>query len=355
MERPQTVICPHPELEQRGRIAEDGTESFRISLRDCLACSGCAITEDELELLSRQNPTLVLEQLRQHPEFDAIVSTEVLANVAAAKGVTLSEAFGGVKAYVESLGGHLYNEAAFRLAYRKLVAQHFMESSTRPLIISRCPGANLFVERKTKLAHLLAPVKPVPQLFALVRKTFVLSIAPCFDRKLESGRFDGLVDATLTASEIEQFVQPGEKTPMEFVGNDDVEGVLQMLRPGESLVSQKKGNVTQYSAGDVIGAKITGEVAIRNFVRSVETGKCEYAIVELDLCPGGCVSGGGLIRGKTPAARRGLVRSTENLLAEAASTALNEGELEEILQVLKGEDISARYASVEKEENPLDF
>jgi iron only hydrogenase large subunit-like protein len=347
-----SVICLHPVIEERGRIKADDDPVYRVSLRDCLACSGCAITEDEITLLSHQNPDSILQSLPLHPNFAVVISTVAVANLAAANNWSISKTFGCLKSYFTSHGAaRIVTDSLFQTAWRSILL-NCSQSAQKPLIISRCPGAILFFERKTKYANLLAPVKPFPNLSALYLKAshpFVVYVAPCYDRKLETGRFSGEVDATLTIGELETRISEvdveEEESSVNFPPENDALYLLQKLTGINEFVQKESGQTTEYHIGDRCAAKICGEAALRRFCANLDRRKVAYDIVEADFCPLACASGGGLIRGASPATRKALVRDTIEVHRTAEVT-LVDPEVESILEFLKTQNVTVQYQSV---------
>lgn len=366
MLRPETkqdsVICLHPAVEERGRVKSDDSSVFTVSLKDCLACSGCAITEDEITLLAHQDPSRVIAELASKPGFAAIVSTATIANLAAARKMSLSSAFASISQYLTSLGaGKVITDGFWQRVYRKLLISR-MADCPKPMIISRCSGAVLFFERRTKYANHLVQIKPFAQLFAIHEKnvqkssSYVLSLAPCFDRKLETGRFENDVDAVMTIGEIADKLTPVDsEAPLDFPQDNDVVAILKAISGSSEVTQTSAGKITEYTAGEFSGALICGEASLRRFVTSITRGKCKYDIVEADLCPVSCVSGGGLIRGNSPRERKEMVEETR-LLHEAAGVEDDAESVAQVVAALQGENISAEYVSVENDSaNDLSF
>lgn len=361
----QSVICIHPVVEERGKVKSEEDNAFRVTLKDCLACSGCAITEDELSLLAHQDPTNILESLRDHPGFHTIVSTAAVANLAASRNISIQEAFGAIASYAKSLGGSkVVSDGIWQMVWRNLLINDFKKNSLnkRPYIIARCPGAVMFFERKTKFADLLSPIKPYPQLYAIHAKhcaekpaPYVLSITPCYDRKLETGRFEGDVDSSLTIGEISNKIEAGEPLPTEITALCDVEYMIRTISGEDSISIQKTGQTTVYSSSSVKGASVCGESALRRLVTNIEKGKCNFDIVEADLCPISCYSGGGLVRGETPRSRKELVAKTISIHDEYALTKTNCDQVDQFANEISAHNINAEYKSAETTTTTTEF
>jgi iron only hydrogenase large subunit-like protein len=72
-------------------IKDDTTNAIKISLQDCLACSGC-VTTAETMLLQHQSAGELLEKLKE-PGVTVVasVSSQSCASLAAAYGMTMAE------------------------------------------------------------------------------------------------------------------------------------------------------------------------------------------------------------------------------------------------------------------------
>ena len=353
----ETVICLHPVVEERGRIKSDGETVFTVSLKDCLACSGCAITEDEITLLSHQDPTKILQSIRENPGFLVIVSTSAIANFAAAKQWTIQKAFGSISSFFSSYGAsQVIHDGFWQVVWRNLLIDEFKKSKIpKPFIISRCPGAVLFFERKTKNASHLAQLKPFPQLYALYSKNghqkmppFILNVSPCYDRKLETGRFKGDIDGTVSIGEISSMIQESDEidTPP-FPSENDALYMVRKLSGSEEVEVKEVSHVVEYTSGGLRAAYICGEASLRRLSANIDRNSCQYDIVEADLCPGSCSTGGGLIRGSNPSKRKLLVQQTIDMHRSFESEQVDESEVASVVESLMKLDVRAEYCSVE--------
>jgi iron only hydrogenase large subunit-like protein len=230
------------------------------------------------------------------------------------------------------------------------------------MIISRCPGAVLFFERKTKYAAHLAQLKPFPHLFSqfakrLDNRPYVVSVVPCYDRKLETGRFSGDVDAVLTIGEISNDLDSVEaaEESVSFPPDSDVLSILKELAGSSQVVRKEIGQTIEYHVGKYTGAFICGEAALRRFCANMDRGKNDYDIVEANFCPNGCFSGGGLIRGSNPRERKAMVERTIEIHKSVEKDGCA-SEIEKMVERLTPLEISASYVSVAKGEKPdFDF
>lgn len=371
-----SIICIHPVLEERGKVK--GTDdSYHVSLKDCLACSGCAITEDDINLLAHQDPTKLLETVHEHPNFASLISTAALANLAASRNWSIAKAFYAISTFLSSIGSTLIvHDGFWQNVWRALLINFYKSNQTtlpKPFIISRCAGAIMFFERKTEFANHLAPIKPFPQIFAIYQKhciensesRFVLNIAPCYDRKLETGRFENDVDIALTIGEINDLIpddfeyNEAEINLPSFPPDNDALYMIKQLsnsNPSEQVGIKESGNTIEYSLGNLCGAYICGEAALRRLCANISRNRCKYDIVEADLCPNACMAGGGLIRGDTPSTRKKLVSDTISIHKGFSSDEMNDVDhVMEVVSQLQQQNISAQYVSEEKKKDDFTF
>jgi iron only hydrogenase large subunit-like protein len=162
----------------------------------------------------------------------------------------------------------------------------------------------------------------------------VVSIMPCYDKKLEAIRFD--IDANLKELDIsittvelldlystitnQTFtVLPQESYKLSVdrlfsrnegksyrltddpVANGYVESLVKSLKGTEVTKKEiKNSDFIEYefttNGEKVKMAKCYGFRNIQKIVQSIKKGKCEYKYIEMMACPGGCYSGGGQIK-----------------------------------------------------------
>jgi len=316
-ENSDQVICIHPVLETRGMVKEDGDSVYHISLKDCLACSGCAITEDEITLLSKQDPTIIFRELENRPGFNVVVSTMAISNLAAAKDWTAQEAYSSIHDFFMKKGAsNVIHDGYIQVVWRQLLLDCFKQQADRPFIIPRCAGSIVYFERKTQYAKNLAQIKPFPQVYAhYIKKccnnpNYLINLASCYDRKLEASRYPEEIDAVLTISEISGLLEKKEGMDLSFPIINDVEALLRAMNPNDKLETKTRRGIIEYTCGNLKGALVSGATANTILVKMLEQGSCPYDIIESNYCPFGCEAGGGLIRGESAARRKTMVAKT---------------------------------------------
>ncbi|RKP32608.1 iron hydrogenase [Metschnikowia bicuspidata] len=213
----------------------------QISLSDCLACSGC-ITSAEEVLVAQHSHEQFLRTLRYASKtFVVSISHQSRVSLAHAYGCSLSHMDRLLIAFFKNQLGFAYVvgtalgrkllllEEALRMLRKKTAA---LSACTphKPVLSSICPGWVLYAEKThPHVLPYISQVKSTQQITGTLLKELTacelgcsrsdiyhLSIMPCFDKKLESARTeqDDLgspdVDCVLTAKELVQLVNASE-------------------------------------------------------------------------------------------------------------------------------------------------
>ena len=241
---------------------------------------------------------------------------------------------------------------------------------TKPMIVSSCPGWVCYAEKtQPQSIPYLSSVKSSQQILGHViknhiheksrRGVFLVSIQPCFDKKLEASRLDfhhegesghdevdlvlstielyevlkqlaseaGVTgdDETATAAYVSDvpldlpqgsdatesmfrcFSEDGARLAMAVEKNRGSGGYLEYIfryasgqDPKEELVYETGRNadiatVTDPTTG-LRFAKVYGFRNIQSLILKLKRQKCDYDFVEVMACPSGCLNGGGQIR-----------------------------------------------------------
>lgn len=193
---------------------DDGTvkdlPSASISLQDCLACSGC-ITSAEEVLLAKQTHTILLEELNKNLDdkifamsvsHQARVSLSAFLNIPIIKvDELLMNVFSEKYGFKFVVGTELARLLSIAKTNNELI-QNKLQGSSKVNLSCICPGFVLYVEKtKPEILPYLLNVKSPQQITGLLMKTLIsrqmnttpdkiyhLSIMPCFDKKLEAAR-----------------------------------------------------------------------------------------------------------------------------------------------------------------------
>ena len=223
------------ELEDDGSYSEIGGDGDRvklapakITLNDCLACSGC-ITSAESVLITQQSVDELLSVL-QHPSAPAqgaptrrvqlvvSVAPQCWASVAAHFGISGGEALGIISGLFRGLGAVAVLDLSLakdlsvietcahaEMVYRAQQSAGGSEDKgrkTNTIMASSCPGWICYAEkREHKALPMISPVKSPQQIAGTLVKgmwaqqrgvaakdIYHVCVMPCFDKKLEASR-----------------------------------------------------------------------------------------------------------------------------------------------------------------------
>ncbi|KAG7856059.1 hypothetical protein KL919_004452 [Ogataea angusta] len=231
------------QIDAQGNALEveiDGSSSrlqeAQISLADCLACSGCITSAEEVLVAQHSHKELInaLKQDRHNKKFVMSISHQSRASLAAALKLTIEQ--------VDKMLIHLFvNHLGFvsvvgtglgRIIATDTLARDILERKQKgvqgPVLTSICPGWVLYAEKThPHILGKLSTVKSPQQITGCIFKRLIgrqyncsldqvyhLSIMPCFDKKLEAARPEHEtpeeapdVDCVITPRELIQLLQ----------------------------------------------------------------------------------------------------------------------------------------------------
>uniref|UniRef100_A0A1A8BU57 Nuclear prelamin A recognition factor-like protein n=1 Tax=Nothobranchius kadleci TaxID=1051664 RepID=A0A1A8BU57_NOTKA len=231
------------------QVNQDGgkqkLEKAKITLNDCLACSGC-ITSAESVLITQQSHEELLKVLRNNKINEAekkivvvSVSPQSRASLAAHYNLSSSEAGRRLTAYLKNLGVHRVFDTSFSRTFSLLESQReFVErfhrkeqdSKAVPMLTSACPGWICYAEKTHGdyiLPYISTTRSPQQVMGSLVKGYFAkqqglspqqiyhVCVMPCFDKKLEASRSDFYmsdaetreVDCVITSGEVQRMME----------------------------------------------------------------------------------------------------------------------------------------------------
>lgn len=207
----------------------------RITLNDCLACSGC-VTSAETMLISQQSADEFLRGAASAQLTLLSISPAARAAIATDAGLGLRETFCRLSGFFKQLGCHrvldcglasdlslMQNAAEFVERFRRQKAESSESSRPLPLVSSSCPGWVCYAEKTQggKVIEHLSRAKSPQQVAGTLLKhaygaalgvpperIYHASVMPCFDKKLEASREDFAdagardVDCVLSSGEV---------------------------------------------------------------------------------------------------------------------------------------------------------
>ncbi|XP_022251204.1 cytosolic Fe-S cluster assembly factor narfl-like isoform X2 [Limulus polyphemus] len=236
------------------QVSEGGMEiklkKAKITLNDCLACSGC-ITSAESVLITQQsqeelNKVLkenrVLKEMNEEEKQKIVVvsiSPQARASLAAKYKLTTPEAAKKLTGFFKSIGVHYVFDTTFSRNFSLIESQREfvrryrakdIQPGSIPLLTSACPGWICYAE-KTHGDYILPYISTVkspqqvmgslvkyhlgPLLGKLSNQVYHVTIMPCYDKKLEASRQDFYndlystrdVDCVITSIEVESMLE----------------------------------------------------------------------------------------------------------------------------------------------------
>ncbi|XP_008854365.1 cytosolic iron-sulfur assembly component 3 isoform X3 [Nannospalax galili] len=365
-------------------------EKAKVSLNDCLACSGC-VTSAETVLITQQSHKELQKVLNankvaapgQQQLVVISISPQSRASLAAKFQLDPSDTARKLTSFFKKIGVHFVFDTTFARNFSLLESQREFVQRFRgqanskealPMLASACPGWICYAEKthgNFLLPYISTARSPQQVMGSLVKdffaqqqhltpdKVYHVTVMPCYDKKLEASRPDFFnqeyqtrdVDCVLTTGEVfrlleEEGVLLSELEPVPLDGlNKDLQEVT-LERNGQVLLNF---------------AMVYGFRNIQNLVQKLKRDRCPYHYVEVMACPSGCLNGGGQLKAPDVQGRE-LLQQVERLYsmvkAEAPEEALGVQELYQ--HWLQGENseqasrlLHTQYHAVEKTNSGL--
>ncbi|XP_017366413.1 cytosolic iron-sulfur assembly component 3 [Cebus imitator] len=222
------------------QVNQDGgtrrLEKAKVSLNDCLACSGC-VTSAETVLITQQSHEelkKVLDANRaaapgQQRLVVVSVSPQSRASLAAQFQLNPTDTARKLTSFFKKIGVHFVFDTAFSRNFSLLESQREFVQRFRgqalPVLASACPGWICYAEKTHGsfiLPHISTARSPQQVMGSLVKdffaqqqhltpdKVYHVTVMPCYDKKLEASRPDFFneehqtrdVDCVLTTGEV---------------------------------------------------------------------------------------------------------------------------------------------------------
>ncbi|XP_062619523.1 cytosolic Fe-S cluster assembly factor narfl-like [Saccostrea cucullata] len=291
-------------------VAESGEEKklqkARITLNDCLACSGC-ITSAESVLITQQSQeelyNVLQENLRlqQSGELDkqrvvvVSISPQSRASLATKYQLSQEAAHQKLAGFFKKLGVHHVFDTTFSRNFSLLEScrefvQRYYEAETNktslPMLASACPGWICYAE-KTHGSYILPYISttksPQQIMGSLVKDYFAskhglvpsqiyhVTVMPCYDKKLEASRQDFYsdvyqtrdVDCVITSGEVEKMLEKENISLGEVEGDTSFSLMTGLASPDGGLVSHIGGgsggyleHVMRYAVSQIHGTSV---------------------------------------------------------------------------------------------------
>lgn len=298
-------------------IKTSAQNTAKVSLSDCLACSGC-ITSAETVLLEQHSTSVLLERIG-NCHITVSISQQSYLAISLQFGLGLQETIRKIEILLKKLGiNEVYDmcearDSVLESAYLEF-KQRFL-SNNFPVLCSECPGWLCFALKKgdKNLLPLMSNIK-TPMLVQKEIKNiqgYHVAIMPCFDKKLE-GVMETGVDLVLTTTEfinilgtldveidgISENFYSSTYTKTSSLGYAEyifARAVKEIYaeEPVIEIKTTRRRDVLEIEFKDLKFCIATGFQNIQNLIREIKNNKCKYSYVEVMACPNGCLNGGG--------------------------------------------------------------
>ncbi|KAI7803840.1 cytosolic Fe-S cluster assembly factor narfl [Triplophysa rosa] len=376
------------------QVNQDGQkqklEKAKITLNDCLACSGC-ITSAESVLITQQSHEELYRVLRHNKVSTSeqkvlvvSVSPQSRASLAAHYGLSSSEVGRRLTSFLKNLGVHHVFDTGFSRSFSLLESQReFLERFRRkdvdkkalPMLASACPGWICYAEKthgEFILPYISTTRSPQQMMGSLVKnyfgtqkgvapqKIYHVTVMPCYDKKLEASRPDFYLNEYETR-EVDCVITSGEVLKM--LEQENVS--LREVEPAAlDTINKDFQEVTLEKEGEVLlrFAAVYGFRNIQNLVQKLKRGKSPYHFVEVMACPSGCLNGGGQIKPSADQTGKELLQHVEELYRgektsipeeDTRVAELYHGWLDSVGEEKARQLLHTQYQAVEKNTNSL--
>uniref|UniRef100_A0A671YE67 Nuclear prelamin A recognition factor-like protein n=1 Tax=Sparus aurata TaxID=8175 RepID=A0A671YE67_SPAAU len=285
------------------QVNQDGgkqkLQKAKITLNDCLACSGC-ITSAESVLITQQSHEELFKVLHNNKagatEQKVVVvsvSPQSRASLAARYDLSSTEAGKRLTSFFKGLGVHHVFETSFSRTFSLLESQReFVERFQRkeqdskclPMMTSACPGWICYAEKthgEFILPYISTTRSPQQMMGSLVKGYFAekqrlspqqiyhVAVMPCFDKKLEASRSDFYlkeaetreVDCVITSGEVQKMLEE-KNVSLSDVEPAPLDEMFSSVSGGEFLSHAGSGSggylhhVFTYAARQLFGEEV---------------------------------------------------------------------------------------------------
>ncbi|XP_025909830.1 cytosolic Fe-S cluster assembly factor NARFL [Nothoprocta perdicaria] len=286
------------------QINQDGEaqklEKAKITLNDCLACSGC-ITSAESVLITQQSHEELYKMLTfnktaaptEQKLVVVSVSPQSRASLAAKCKMNILETAKKLTSFLKSLGVHYVFDTTFSRNFSLLESQRefvkrFQKQSedkkALPMLASACPGWICYAEKTHGsfiIPYISTAKSPQQVMGSLIKGHFAeqqhltpdqiyhVTVMPCYDKKLEASRPDFFsqeyqardVDCVITTGEVLRLLEQ-EGISLPDVDPAPLDTMFSCIRE-EELTSHSGGgsggyleHIYKYAAKELFGIQV---------------------------------------------------------------------------------------------------
>ncbi len=272
----------------------------KVSLTDCLACSGCVTSAESVLIEAQSCAEFIAGAERAAKSGGAVVvsvAREALASMAVRFGLGLADMMRALARFFEGFGAESVADLAFASEFEAQEAEREFVARFRggdpaaplPLLCSTCPGWVCYAEKKHEafiLPHMSTVRSPQQLMGAIVkryspwrvdqgREVYHATVMMCYDKKLEASRedyYDSVrkspdVDCVLTAREIEALMAERGFEPQRACAEGPGQRVL-VADPARPPVLIER--VFCYAARELFGIDLEGAPLVYHEVRNAD-------------------------------------------------------------------------------------
>ncbi|KAF9758280.1 Cytosolic Fe-S cluster assembly factor NAR1 [Nosema granulosis] len=205
--------------QNKSCVKEDGGE-FKFHLNDCLACSGCITDSEDIIGESKIDE---IYNIKENVSF--LISPQSKFSVY--NYINLGEySFEEFEDYLAFFLKEKYKvDKIFDTSHAtKIIGEALILEENK--VISDCPGTVMYIERQAPhLVDKLSKILTAQQLLSnSIAKTIVISVVPCYDKKLEASEKDTNLNYVLTTYEFMNLLLKLnfkiQKTPYKCANNE---------------------------------------------------------------------------------------------------------------------------------------
>ncbi|CAI9290546.1 unnamed protein product [Lactuca saligna] len=250
------------------------TDPVKISLKDCLACSGC-ITSAETVMLEKQSLDEFLSNINNGKTVIVSLSPQSRASIAVHYGLSPLQVFKKLTTLFKTLGVKAVFDTScsrdlsliescneFISRYKQSNSDDKESSrSFLPMISSACPGWICYAEKTLGsyvLPYISSVKSPQQSIGAIIKhhlchklgvrasEIYHVTVMPCYDKKLEASRDDFVfhdesgemtteVDSVLTTGEVLDLIQTNAAVDFMNLDESPVDKLLSNVSEEENL------------------------------------------------------------------------------------------------------------------------
>jgi len=324
-----------------------------LNLSSCLLCGQCLLVCPTASLREKDHVQVVMEAVH-NPELHTVIQIDPSVLITLAEefgGKAGKDISGALTGVLHKLGFNkvfdtgLAHDLLIKETAKEL-AQRIEEGKNLPLIMGNCPSWVKYAEQNLEeLFPLFSKLKSPQQLLGNLIKNhyapkagispaniFTISVMPCPARKYEAQREEMMpgdypeVDAVLTTRELARLIRlngldlrQSEAEPidtpydrrssagsLQAALGGSAEAVLRTLAHMKDQaelfpvkVNKLRGPKTRKEFhfeidGKQVGVAVAGGLhAARQLIAEIRKGRQDIHLVEVMICPGGCINGGG--------------------------------------------------------------